>query len=88
MNAMIVALKVVVNCEALDKIKSFQGKCFKHAFSNAYQHATADERVYKGFKYVSIKSVQIDLQKCITWPKKSIKGRQEWMKAFVNVDLC
>jgi hypothetical protein len=33
---------------------------------------------------VSIKSIQRDLQKCITWPKKFRKGRQEWEKAYVN----
>jgi hypothetical protein len=26
-------------------------------------------------KYVSIKFAQVDLQKCIIWPKKSRKGR-------------
>jgi hypothetical protein len=60
---------------------------FRHAFFNAYQYAIANERVYKGLKYVSIKFVQIDLQKCITWPKTSKKGRQEWMKAFISVGL-
>jgi hypothetical protein len=28
-----------------------------------------------------------DLQKCIVWPKKSRKGRQEWNKACLNLGL-
>jgi hypothetical protein len=31
-------------------------------------------------KHISIKLAQFDLQKCITWPKKSGKGRHEWIK--------
>jgi hypothetical protein len=33
---------------------------------------------------VPIKTTRKDLQKFITWPKKSRKGRQEWEKACVN----
>jgi hypothetical protein len=36
---------------------------------------------------VLIKYAQGDLQKCIIWPKKSGKARQEWEKACVNLGL-
>jgi hypothetical protein len=29
-----------------------------------------------------VKFAQLDLYKCITWPKKLRKGKQEWNKAF------
>jgi hypothetical protein len=35
-------------------------------------------------KYIFIKSAQSDLQKCITWPKKFGKGKQEWTKACID----
>jgi hypothetical protein len=78
-------LKLITNYEALVVIESCKGTCFGHAFSKACQHSTFDEKVCKGFRYVSIKFVQIDLQKCITWPKKSRKGKQEWMKAYITI---
>lgn len=43
-----------------------------------------NENVCKGLKYVSIKLTQFDLQKCITWPKKSCQGKQEWNKPCVD----
>jgi hypothetical protein len=67
--------------------ESFQGICFGHAFSKTCQYATTNEKVCKDLQYVSIKYVQKDLQKCITWPKKSRKGRQKWEKACVNLGL-
>ncbi len=58
---MIVALKSIVNCEALGVTESFQGTCFGHAFSKACQHSTSNQKMCKGFKYVSIKFAQVDL---------------------------
>jgi hypothetical protein len=43
--------------------------------------------VCKDLKYVYVKFVQEDMQKCITWPKKSRKGRQEWNKAYVEIGI-
>jgi hypothetical protein len=80
-------LKSITNYEALVVIESFKGTCFGHAFSKACQHSAFNEKVCKGFTYVSIKFVQIDLQKCIIWLKKSRKGKQEWMKAYIIVCL-
>jgi len=44
------------------------------------KYATIDEFFCKGLRYVSIKVAQGDLQKFITWPKKSGKGRQNGTK--------
>ncbi len=67
-NAMIVMLKFVVNCEYFGIEKSFQGTCFGHAFSKACQYGTAKEKICRILKYVSIKSAQTNLHKCIIWP--------------------
>jgi hypothetical protein len=40
LNAMTYALKYVVSCESLGLEESFQGTCFGHAFSKAYQYGT------------------------------------------------
>jgi hypothetical protein len=81
---MTIALKIVVNYESFGLEESFQGTCFGHDFSKACQYGTVKEKVCKNLKYISIKSVQTDLQKCITWLKKSGKGRHEWNKACVE----
>jgi hypothetical protein len=38
----------------------------------------------KHFKYPSIKATQSNSRKCITWPKKSRKGKQRWNKDCMN----
>ncbi len=38
-------------------------------------------------KYVSIKYVQVDLQKCMIWLKVFGKGRQEWNKACLETNI-
>jgi hypothetical protein len=40
--------------------------------------------VCKDLKYVYVKFVHVDLQKCIICPKNSGKGRQKWNKACVE----
>jgi hypothetical protein len=86
-NVIIITLKGVVNYESFGLEESFQGTCFGHAFSKACRYGTIKEKVCKDFKYVSIKSTQTNLQKCITWPKKSRKGRPEWNKVYVETRI-
>jgi hypothetical protein len=64
-----------MNYESLGLEESFQRTCFGHAFSKACQYGTTKEKVGNCLKYVSINSLQTNLQKCISWPKKSKKGR-------------
>jgi hypothetical protein len=51
-------------------------------FSKACQYATIDEFFCKNLKFV-----QSNLQKYITWLKKSKKDKQEWNKACSNSKL-
>jgi hypothetical protein len=67
--------------------ESFQGSCFGHAFSKACQYTIIEEKVCKKLQYVPTKVAQGDLQKCIMWPKKSRKGRQELEKACVTSNV-
>jgi hypothetical protein len=45
------------------------------------------KEVSKNLKYVSIKFAKVDLQKCITWPKKLGEGHQEWNIFYIEVIL-
>jgi hypothetical protein len=75
LNTMTTTLKSIVSCDMLGLEESFEGICFWHAFFKACQYVTTKEKICKDLQYVSIKFVQGDLQKCITWPKKSKKGK-------------
>jgi hypothetical protein len=55
LNAMTIALKVVINYEPVSLKESFQGTCFGHAFSKACQCGTVEKKVCKDLRYVSIK---------------------------------
>jgi hypothetical protein len=46
-----------------------------------------NEKECWNLKYVSIKFVQIYLQKCLTWPKKVGKCRQEWNKPYEDSNI-
>jgi hypothetical protein len=76
-NAMTMVFKTIINCDVLELEESFNGTCFGCAISKTCQYATPKEKVCKNLKFVSIKSTEFDFKKCITWPKKSRKGRQE-----------
>jgi hypothetical protein len=56
----------------------FQKHFFGHVFFKACHHVTIDEKICKNHIFISIKFAQLDLYKCITWPKKSINGIEEW----------
>jgi hypothetical protein len=56
-----------MNYESVGLEESFQRTCFGHTFSKACQYGTTKEKVGKNLKYVSINSLQTNLQKCITW---------------------
>jgi len=76
LNITTTTLKLVINYVVLSLVKKNSGICFGHAFSKACQYAT-NEKVYKCFKYVSIKVIQGDLQTMLTlfktWPTS-----QQW----------
>jgi len=58
LNINIIVLKPIVSCNILGLEESYQGTCFGHAFSKAYQYATINVKVCKDFTYVFIKNVQ------------------------------
>jgi hypothetical protein len=75
-------LKFVIKCEVLGLDEIFQGASFGHVFSKACQYVTIDEKVCRNFMFVSIKSTQSNLQKCIIW-----KGTQQWNKICSDFNL-
>ncbi len=77
----------IVDCHHLKLQRVYEGMCFGHIMSKAYQYATNDEKVIVGLKQVNVKVAQRNLQKIITWTKISRKGRQEWEKACVERQL-
>jgi hypothetical protein len=80
LNTMITTLKSIVSHEIFGVMESCKGTCFGYAFFKACQYEIVEEKVSKGLKYVSIKFGQVDLQKCITQPKNSRKGKHEWVE--------
>jgi hypothetical protein len=46
-----------------------------------------DKENFVGLNLVSVKDVQVGLQKTITWTKKSSKGRHEWDKACIEIGM-
>jgi hypothetical protein len=74
LNAMTIVLKSIMQCELLNLDESFKSTFFGHVFSNACHHVTIVEKVCKNLIFISIKFAQLDLYKCITWPKKLRNG--------------
>jgi hypothetical protein len=67
--SMTTTLEFVNSCEALSLLVPFDGACFGHVMSKASQHATNDDKIFKNLAPISVKSTQVFLQSCITWPK-------------------
>jgi len=74
------ALSYVVSCVPLKLVALlklvglWQGFCFGHAFSKTCQYTCNDATICVGFHEVNLKTIQLALQKTITWTKKSSKG--------------
>ncbi len=88
LNAMTSITRFIVNCDILRLKESFNGNCFGHVLSKGCQYGIIEEKVCKNMKFVSIKIEQFDIQKCITWLKKSGKGRLEWNKTCIDARIC
>jgi hypothetical protein len=58
---MTIVLNYVVSCNVLSFTEGFQGSYFNHAFFEASQYVSIDEKVCKGLKYVIY-------QNCPIWP--------------------
>ena len=70
----------IVSCSELGMDSCFKGLCFAHILSNAFNAATS-RGVYQDLESIDFNKVLSGLQKCITWTKKSGKGREEWYRA-------
>jgi hypothetical protein len=84
---MTIASKSIIIFDILNLAKNFQGNFFGDAFSKTYKYVSTNEKVCKCLKYVYVKTTQLNLQKCITWLKKSRKSRQEWNMAYAYSNL-
>jgi hypothetical protein len=71
----------------LGLLELFDGSCLGHALSKVCQYAIIDDKMCIGLSYAFIKDVQGAIQKCITWLKKSRKGRQAWDKTYIDLKL-
>ncbi len=81
------ALNIIVSCHILTMSEPFDASCFGHALSKACQYVTIDDKIAYNLNYAFIKSTQANIQKCITWPKKSSKSKQTWDKACIDFRL-
>jgi hypothetical protein len=63
LNTMTTIYKLIVNCGILSMVENVKSTCFVHAFLKACQYVTPEEKVCRGFKYISIKILPIFLIK-------------------------
>ncbi len=78
LSTMAIAFHSIIDYEPLNIHKVYEVTCFGHVMS---KYAINDEKVYVGLINVSVKKVQSNLQKTISWTKRSGKKRQEWERA-------
>jgi hypothetical protein len=57
--------KSIVKSQVLPLNENFQGICFGHVFFKACQYLTTNEKVCKKLRFISMKSTQSNLQKCM-----------------------
>ncbi len=88
LNVMTLALRFIMSYDILGLEESFNGSCFGRVFFKACQYGTTKKKVCKDMRFMSIKNVQYDIHKCITWSKKFGKGRLEWNKACMDARIC
>ncbi len=65
----------------------FDGSYFEHALFNLLIWITFNNKITHGFKYASIKSIQVDVQKFIILSKKIMQGVASLGKACVKLGL-
>jgi hypothetical protein len=81
---MATTLHSIINCEPMKIFRVYEGTCFGHVMSNAYQYATNNDNVFVGLEHVSVKDAQVSLLKTITLTKKFGRRRHEWEWACVE----
>jgi hypothetical protein len=88
LNAMTITLKSMISWEIFSLDESFQGTRSSHAFSKTCQYGTTKEFFCKNLKYVSIKVVQLDLQKCKTCQKNLENANKNGTKLVWNLKFA
>jgi hypothetical protein len=77
----------VVSCKFLASLQPFDDSYLGHPLSKVCQYAIENEKVVTRLPFAFIKAIQFVIQKCITWPKKSSKGKQAWEKTCIESGL-
>jgi hypothetical protein len=83
----VIALNHLVSCNNLVVFEPFDGSCFQHALFNFLIWITFNNKITHGFKYTSIKSIQVDVQNFIILSKKFGQGVASLGKAYVDFGL-
>ena len=86
MRTCVQALNESVGQHALTGQKALRGNCISHLFSGKIKDALSKE-ICLDFNFVSVDKTRGKLQKCLTWTKKSGKGRREWLQACESASL-
>jgi hypothetical protein len=63
---MATTLHSIIDCECIKILKVYEGTCLGHVVSEACYYATNDDKIFIWLRNVSVKEVQISLQKTIT----------------------
>ncbi len=65
----------------------FNGDCWAHAWSKACSHSLKDENVTQGLKRINVTNTRKVMQSCVTWTKKSGKGKMQWEQSCIQARL-
>jgi hypothetical protein len=78
-------LEDIVTCDPLNLANPYVETCFGHYMSKAYQYAINDKKNCSTFSQVPLKSVQVTLQRTITWTKN---WEKDVKNGSMHVKLC
>jgi hypothetical protein len=57
LSTLVTILHSIINCEPLKIHRVYEGTCFGHVMSKAYQYATNDEFSFVGLRNVNVKEL-------------------------------
>lgn len=83
----VIALDHLVSCNYLVVFELFDGSYFEHALFNFLIWITFNNKITHGFKYTSIKSIQVDVKKFIILSKNLGWGVASLGKTYVDFGL-
>ncbi len=59
--AMVATLHSIFDCEPMKIFRVYEGTCFGHVMSKAYQYVTNDDNFFVGLEHVNVKNAWISL---------------------------